>query len=47
VSAGLVAGSPQIYQVSITLPQVADGDQPVIVQVGGVNSPTGYLAVQK
>jgi uncharacterized protein (TIGR03437 family) len=50
-AAGLVAGSPQVYQISVVVPQVPDGDQAVVVQVGGVNSPTasdyGYLAVQR
>jgi uncharacterized protein (TIGR03437 family) len=49
-SAGIVPGSPQIYQISITIPDVPDGDQPVVVQVAGVNSPStpdyGYLTIQ-
>ena len=49
-AAGLVANAPRIYQISVTVPDVPDGDQAVVVQIGGVSSPSaadyGYLTVQ-
>ncbi len=50
-AAGLVPNSPQVYQISITVPDVTDGDNAVAVQVGGVSSPApadyGLLTVQR
>lgn len=40
-AAGLLDKAPQIYQISITVPDAPDGDQAIVVQVGGVNSPSG------
>jgi uncharacterized protein (TIGR03437 family) len=50
-AAVVIDKSPQIYQLTVTVPDVADGDQAVVVQVGGISSPTGpdygYLTVAK
>ena len=49
--AGLPPALPQIYQVNVQVPAgLADGDQAVVVQAGGVNSPSDssccYITVQ-
>lgn len=50
-AASVIPDSPKIYQVKVTVPDVSDGDQAVVIQVGGVSSPTssdyGYLTVQR
>jgi protocatechuate 3,4-dioxygenase beta subunit len=38
-----VLSSAGLYQISITIPSVANGDQEVIAQVAGVSSPPGVL----
>ncbi len=50
--AGLAPGLPWIYRFEIQVPdQVADGDQPIVIQIGGVSSPSGsdccYITVQR
>jgi uncharacterized protein (TIGR03437 family) len=46
--AGLVAKSPRIYQLKVQVPaDLADGDQPVVVETGGVRSPGALLKVAK
>jgi uncharacterized protein (TIGR03437 family) len=49
--AGLAPGSPHIYQLNVQVPGgLADGDQPIVVQIGGVTSPADssccYISVQ-
>jgi uncharacterized protein (TIGR03437 family) len=49
VAAGLAAGLPQIYQLTVLVPEgIASGDQPVVVQVGGAaSSPDAtYVSIQ-
>jgi uncharacterized protein (TIGR03437 family) len=44
--AGLVG--PGLYQVNVTIPAVADGDQPVTAAIGGAATPAGRaIAVQR
>jgi uncharacterized protein (TIGR03437 family) len=44
---GLAAGSPGLYQITVTLPSdLAAGDQPVIVTVGGVSSTAVNIPVK-
>lgn len=39
---------PGLYQVNIQVPQVSDGDQPIVVEVSGAQSPGNvFLAVKK
>jgi uncharacterized protein (TIGR03437 family) len=39
---------PGEYQVNVKIPDVADGDQPVVIQMGSVRSPDNvYLTVQR
>jgi len=39
---------PGLYQVNVTVPAVADGDQPVTAAIGGASTPAGrVLAVQR
>jgi uncharacterized protein (TIGR03437 family) len=46
--AGVVAGNPGVYQISVQVPSSApNGDLPVIVQVGTTNSASTLLTVQK
>jgi uncharacterized protein (TIGR03437 family) len=43
--AGLAAGLPHIYQFNVQVPDgIADGDQPVGVEIGGVSSPTDAIS---
>jgi len=47
ISAGVVPGSPGLYQATVQVPAgTANGDQQVVVQVGGVNSAAVLLPVQ-
>jgi uncharacterized protein (TIGR03437 family) len=47
VSAGVIPGNPGVYQISIQIPaNMAAGDQPVVVQTGGVSSASTLLTVQ-
>ena len=39
--AGIV--SPGLYQVNLIVPQVANGDQPIVATIGGVSSQTGLF----
>jgi uncharacterized protein (TIGR03437 family) len=44
--AGLVG--PGLYQINATVPNVADGDAPVVAQMGGVQSPAGvWITIQQ
>jgi uncharacterized protein (TIGR03437 family) len=47
---GLTPGFPQIYQFNVQVPAgLADGDQPVVVEIGGITSPAdpgSYITVQ-
>ncbi|HKE23988.1 MAG TPA: hypothetical protein VKB88_16595 [Bryobacteraceae bacterium] len=44
--AGLVG--PGLYQINTTVPNVADGDAPVVAQVGGVQTQTGvWITIQQ
>jgi len=50
--AGLVAGLPQIYELDVQIPDgLADGEYSVVVEIGGVSSPSGsdccYITVQR
>jgi uncharacterized protein (TIGR03437 family) len=49
LSTALSPGSAGVYQVAIQVPStLANGDYPVVVSVGGVQSPSGVnLTVQK
>ena len=48
LSGVLTPGSAGLYQVAIQVPNLADGDWPVVIQAGGVSSPAGVLlTVQK
>ena len=49
VGAALSPGSAGLYQIVIVLPNaVADGDQAVVAQAGGVSSPAGvFITIQK
>jgi uncharacterized protein (TIGR03437 family) len=51
MQAGYVAGalSPYagLYQVAIKVPNLADGDWPISIEIGGVSSPTGALLTVK
>jgi uncharacterized protein (TIGR03437 family) len=48
VSAALAAGQAGLYQITVQVPNgLADGDQPVVIQVNGVQSPAGvFITVQ-
>ena len=41
VFAGLAPGFAQVYQFNITIPNVPDGDQPLVIQTGGVSTQSG------
>lgn len=41
---GLVSAG--LYQINVVVPSVAPGDQPVEATVGGVGTPTAFVAVQ-
>ena len=46
--AGLIPGFAGLYQLNVVVPDVADGDQAVTIQIGGATSPsTNYITVQK
>lgn len=47
-SAAVVPNAPGVYQIKVQVPATAaNGDQPVVVQVGGVNSASTLITVQK
>jgi uncharacterized protein (TIGR03437 family) len=48
VSASLTPGQAGLYQIAVQAPNgLADGDQPVVIQVNGVQSPAGaFITVQ-
>jgi uncharacterized protein (TIGR03437 family) len=48
VSAALATGEAGLYQITVQVPNgLADGDQPVAIQVNGVQSPAGvFITVQ-
>jgi uncharacterized protein (TIGR03437 family) len=47
-AAGVVAGSPGVYEITVQVPSTAaNGDLQVIVQVGTTGSPAAVLTVQK
>jgi uncharacterized protein (TIGR03437 family) len=41
---GLVGAG--LYQINVVVPKVPSGDQPVQATVGGVGTPTAFVAVQ-
>jgi uncharacterized protein (TIGR03437 family) len=46
--AGLIPGFAGLYQFNVVVPDaVSDGDQPVVVQIGGVSSPNAYITIQR
>jgi uncharacterized protein (TIGR03437 family) len=48
VSGGIVAGSPGVYQLTVQVPSsAANGDLPLIVQVGTASSASTIITVQK
>ena len=48
VSAGVVPGSAGLYRIDVQVPgTAADGDQPVVVQLGGVSSASTLITVQR
>jgi len=48
LSAGVLPGSAGVYQISVQVPSdTPNGDQPVVVQGGGVNSASTLITVQK
>jgi uncharacterized protein (TIGR03437 family) len=48
VSASALAGAGGVYQVRVTVPgATANGDQPLVMTLGGVNSASALLTVQK
>jgi uncharacterized protein (TIGR03437 family) len=45
---GVTPGSAGLYQINIRVPaSTPDGDQPVVMKVGGVASPTGAFVTVK
>ncbi|MES1258114.1 MAG: hypothetical protein ABUS51_06775, partial [Acidobacteriota bacterium] len=36
-----------LYQINVTIPDVPDGDQPLIATINGVSSPTTLLAIKR
>jgi uncharacterized protein (TIGR03437 family) len=47
IGAAISPGAAGLYQISMTVPEVPDGDQLITVQVAGVKSPAGvYLTIQ-
>lgn len=48
VSAGVVPGSAGVYQIHVQVPaDAASGDQPVVVQLGTVNSASTLVTIQR
>jgi uncharacterized protein (TIGR03437 family) len=44
IGAALAPGSAGLYQIAVRVPaSVADGDQPVVAQVSGIQSPANAL----
>jgi uncharacterized protein (TIGR03437 family) len=45
---GITPSSPGLYQLNIKLPDATpDGDLPLVIEIGGVQSPAGaFLTVQ-
>ena len=43
LGAALSPGSAGLYQINIVVPNVSNGDQPINMQVAGVNSPSGVV----
>jgi uncharacterized protein (TIGR03437 family) len=46
VFAGLAPNFAQVYQFNVTVPNVPDGDQPLVIQAGGLSSQALSLTVQ-
>ena len=48
VGAALAPGYSGLYQLVVQVPQINDGDEPIVIQSGaGANSPSGvYLTIQ-
>ena len=36
-----------LYQLAIQVPNLADGDWPILIEIGGVSSPAGALLTVK
>lgn len=48
LSAGIVPGSPGLYQVNVQVPlNAVDGDLPVVCQVGAATSVPAVITIQK